>query len=154
MAPIAFFVVGHADWGKSETLRYLVGNSRHRSWITWENFRLFVRHMSNDDQPETFYSFLNDVDPTWKPWIVLPMCPNSPTEEPRLHQSLRSLTTKGYTLIFWVLIHQFNSDAAITQAEMKPFEKIGRIIPYEERTDAMQRAAQLKTDILRVLSEH
>ena len=101
------FVVGHANWGKSETLRHLVGDSRHRSWAIWNSLPLYVRHMSNDDVPRSFYNFLNGVDPVSKPCVVAPVCPNPPNVEPKLQKTFDSLKRRGYDLYFWVMVHQF-----------------------------------------------
>jgi hypothetical protein len=48
----AFFVVGHKNWGKSETLTALTNGNYHiRNWdIRGESF--FVRRMSDDDRPK------------------------------------------------------------------------------------------------------
>jgi hypothetical protein len=47
MNPKVFFLVGKANWGKSETIRYFVGDSRHLAWIELGSFRISVKHMSN-----------------------------------------------------------------------------------------------------------
>ncbi len=59
MKPKVVCLVGHENWGKSETLYYLVEESYHRAWIQINNVDIFIRHMSNDDQPDSFINFIN-----------------------------------------------------------------------------------------------
>jgi len=59
MKPKVVCLVGHENWGKSEMLYYLVEESYHRAWIQINNVDIFIRHMSNDDQPDSFINFIN-----------------------------------------------------------------------------------------------
>jgi hypothetical protein len=153
MKPKMIFVVGHTDWGKSETLRYLVGDSRHLSRVVWESIPLYVRHMSNDDVPEVFYNFIEEADPVWKPCVVAPLCPNLPEAEPRLQRTLDSLKSKGYSLYFWVMVHQFNTELTVTPQEIEWLRTHGLITLYSGKAEARERAETLKPYILGLLGD-
>ncbi len=68
------FVVGHARWGKSRTLRALTINP-HRRRIQLGGVEFSIRRMSNDDRPDEFYDFIRDVQPADKSDLIVAFLP-------------------------------------------------------------------------------
>ena len=140
MNPIAACLVGHEDWGKSETLYHLVGRSRHKAWIVINNTDLFVRHMSNDDQPVGFINFIETVTPTKKQNIVLALCPNFSNPHVRTEYALNRLRDKGYSLHFWVMKLKYDSPLEIKREEIDRLREYGGLEIYSIRSEANDRA--------------
>lgn len=140
MNPIAACLVGHEDWGKSETLYHLVGRSRHKGWIVINNLDVFVRHMSNDDKPDSFIDFVNSVTPRKKPRIVLALCPNFSNPEVKTEKALNNLRDKGYSLYFWVMQFKYGSSFGIKPEEINRIREYGQVEVYSLRNEANVRA--------------
>jgi len=150
MKPVAAFIVGHEDWGKSETLYYLVGKSRHRGWISINNTNVFVRHMSNDDIPDSFIDFINKVTPQKKPNIIAALCPNFTNPEVKTEYSLNNLRNKGYRLYFWVMRYKYGSSYGITNEEIEKLKEFGGVEIYSLKTEGNKRAEAFKEYLSRI----
>ncbi len=140
MSPIAVCLVGHEDWGKSETLYHLVGRSRNKGWIKINNIDVFVRHMSNDDIPESFIDFINKVTPERKRNIVVALCPNFSEPTARTEHVLRTLRQKHYDIHFWVLQFKYGTSYGITLTEIDNLRAYGQVEIYAGRDEAEARA--------------
>lgn len=146
-----FCVVGNENWGKSETLYYLVGESRHRGWIKLNNIDLFVRHMSNDDLPDSFINFVAALESENKPYVILALCPSFAKEEAQTEYILSTLRQKGYELYFWVLHGQYGSSEAVSASDIETLRKYGEVNLYKEKSEAPKRAEALKKYISKTL---
>ncbi len=144
MNPIAVCLVGHEDWGKSETLYHLVGGSRQRKWIVINNLDVYVRHMSNDDKPDSFLDFINNATPSNKPKIVVPLCPNFMNAEAKTEYALNILRNKGYGIHFWVMQFKYGSSYGITQEEISALREYGGVEIYSLKNEAHERAIAFK----------
>jgi len=123
----AFFVVGHAHWGKSSTLRALTSNTR----VGWFEIKLklfFIRRMSNDDVPEGFYDFLRDLDPAKKPLVIIALCPTFEDERERdkLIAALKDFK-RNYELHFFVLRHAYLDERRIKENEIANLKRFGEV---------------------------
>src|SRR5208283_1932392 len=123
MKPKAICLVGHENWGKSDTLYYLVGESRHRKWFKINGKDVFARHMSNDDRPDSFFNFIDALNTREKPYVIIALCPNFNNPEARTDEILNILQRLGYRLYFWVLHNQYGSSEVISAEETATLAK-------------------------------
>ena len=72
--------MGHANWGKSKTLKALTKESVRVKKTTISNVEFFIRRMSNDDQPEGYVEFMKSLNPSTRPYVIAALCPQF--EEP------------------------------------------------------------------------
>ena len=102
--PQAFFVVGHAQWGKSTTLAALAGNlGPHGRTLYCDSRRFQVWHMSNDDIPERWKEIVEQLNPSEQSHVVMALCP-----KPDVQPLLKSLLQKKYDLFFWIIQRSHN----------------------------------------------
>lgn len=147
MKPKIVFVVGHENWGKSHTLRFLTnGNWRVRS-VKIKGTDFYIRRMSNDDQPDSYVKFMKSVSPHKKEMIIAALCPNFERQNARTESILKSLTSKGYQLFFWVLQHKYGTGEQIKAEEIKKLKSHGTVELFSSTAEAKQRAALLRTYI-------
>lgn len=152
MKPKVVCLVGHKNWGKSKTLYYLVEESCHRGWIQINNIDIFVRHMSNDDRPDSFIDFINSVDTVNKPFLVIALCPNFSNPEAKTEDILKNLKKKGYGLYFWVLHNQYGTSVVIKTEDINRLQKYGEVEVYKKKNEAPERAKSIKTYISKILN--
>jgi hypothetical protein len=119
----AVFVVGHAHWGKSRTLRALT-DGLHR-YVSIGTVKFFIRRMSNDDRPDEFYDFVDAIDASERPDLILAFCPT--IQEQQTRTCLETLRKKGYRLYFWVLRNQYGSKAVIGPNEITTLARYGQV---------------------------
>lgn len=144
--PIAVLIVGHADWGKSRTLRELTnGNFRQRR-ITIKGTEFFIRRMSNDDDPEGFIIFVENLDATAKPQLLATFCPKF-TATGRAKYILQTLQNKKYKLYFFIIEHQYGTDEVVTRDEIANLRQFGTVKIYSQRSESAERARALRTFI-------
>src|SRR5687768_10529410 len=101
---IAFLVVGHSNWGKSQTLRVLTDDDYKKRRMTIDGTQFFVRKMSNDDDRDghpPFLDFAHALRPASKPHVIAAFCPTFGENESG-HEILDTLR-KRYELFFFVL---------------------------------------------------
>ncbi len=144
--------VGHENWGKSETLYYLVGESRHKAWIVINGIDIFVRHMLNDDRPDDFIDFINALEIENKPYVVAALCPNFTTSDAQTENILKTLRGKGYKLYFWVLHNQYGFSATISAEEITRLQRHGEVEVYRRKGEAQERAKALRTYISKMIN--
>lgn len=106
--PKIAFVVGHENWGKSETLRALTDRDRYQKRCLIDGVEFFIRRMSNDDKPETdsFEKFWKSIDPKKKPNVIGTLCPKFQDLDRATKlvlEVLGALRNNGYQLFFWVI---------------------------------------------------
>lgn len=152
MKPKVICVVGHENWGKSETLYYLTGESRHRAWIVINGIDLFVRHMSNDDRPDNFIDFIAALETDSKKHVVAALCPNFTKPDAKTENILRTLRTKGYKIYFWVLHKQYGSLATISAEEITKLQRHGEVEIYRGKGEGQERANALQKYIVKIIN--
>jgi hypothetical protein len=152
MKPKAICVVGHENWGKSETLYYLAGKSYRQGWIEIAGISVFVKHGSNDDKPKDFINFIKALRTDQKPCVIVALCPNFKRPEARTKDILNTLRKKkGYKLYFWVLLHKYNSMGVVETKDISKLKKYGEVKVYKGKDKAPVRAKLLKTYISKIL---
>jgi hypothetical protein len=128
------FVVGHSHWGKSRTLRALTDGNPHQRRITINGVEFYVRHMSNDDDPQGYVHFMNGLDPNATRNLIAPLCPkfrrlknfNNPLKV--ADPMLQGLQGKGYQLFFWVIKHKWGNPALlVAQDEISELQGHGSV---------------------------
>jgi hypothetical protein len=144
--PKIAFVVGHENWGKSETLRALTNGDRYQKKCEIGGVEFFVRRMSNDDIPEThsFEKFMNSLDPTKNPNIIAALCPNFQDVDRATELVLESLRKKGYQLFFWVMENQYGTDRAIAANDISHLRTVGEVEVVSGMHEANARASNFK----------
>jgi len=133
-----FLVVGHENWGKSRTLKAMTDGNVHAKEVRIGSKSFFIRRMSNDDRPEEWVQFVDTLDPTEKPHVILTVCPRK-----EALPVLRKLT-ESYDLFFWVIRHRHNEGIQITIEEEKSLRALGTVEVYDQRREASDRAAAFK----------
>jgi len=145
--PKIVFVVGHENWGKSHTLRFLTnGNWRVRS-VKIKGANFYIRRMSNDDRPDSYVEFMKSVSPQTKEFIIAALCPNFERQNARTESILKSLNSKGYQLFFWVMLNQYGTREQVKADEIKKLKSYGTVELLSATAEAKQRAALLRAYI-------
>jgi hypothetical protein len=139
----AVLVVGNRHWGKSTTLRALTGN-------TWGTVSLpgigkvFVRLMSNDDEPDDYAAFIDGLDPKNKPFVIMAYCPEN-ADNPRLFKKL----SKKYPVVAWVLEHKFGKSPRSISRDSLRYLSSDQVSWFNKRgAEATHRAASLEKFIV------
>lgn len=148
LKPRIFFVVGHEEWGKSETLRALTDGNCHKKRITISGTVFFVRHMSNDDQPESYINLMKSIDPLNKPFIIAALCPDFERKNAKTESILSILRSKGYELFFWVIEYKFGKSEIVSPKEIQCLRKIGKVEVFSNKDEAAVRSKSFKQFIL------
>ncbi len=110
--PRVIFVVGHSNWGKSETLRALTSESHRIRRVSIAHVEFFIRRMSNDDLPESFIKRMTSIDPRFWPYIIARLCPEFDDPSKGTATVLQTLCDKGYKLFFWALEKQYGTNSS------------------------------------------
>lgn len=143
--PKVIFVVGHSNWGKSQTLRALTGGSHHIRKIEISGTDYFIRRMSNDDLPDSFIKRMTTIHPDVWPNILAALCPDFDDPEKKTAAVLQALRDKGYMLFFWVLHKQYGTGELIKSAEISRLRTFGKVELTSEVAEANVRGKKFKT---------
>ena len=101
--------------------------------------------MSNDDYPDGYYDFINDLDIKTKPNVIAAFCPNfDEVRNEKTVEILNSLKIKGYDLYFWVIEHQFNTKNKMDSFFIDKLKNFGKVEIYSKCEEADLRASSLK----------
>lgn len=148
MKPRIIFVVGHAGWGKSETL---IALTKDTNSITINKIDYFVRRMSNDDQPDGLVAFAKKLDPDKKPNVIATLCPNFIDSDRYTHDILGAIKAKGYQIHFWVILNRAkpskNGKNNIEPKEITELRSYGKVKVYDEGGLPKTHAHNLRTYI-------
>src|ERR1039457_6447625 len=112
----AFVIVGHAHWGKSETLKSLTDDNYRYHWIEIKDKWIFIKRMSNDDDEKKLRDFIkkNTMD---KDTLILTFCPSFEKGK-KGHEILKSLINKKFKLYFFILKNKYGTDETISDDEI------------------------------------
>lgn len=136
------FVVGHENWGKSKTLKAFTDNSRYIQNYKLAGHEWFIRRMSNDDQPDGFYNFMDSLT---KSYLIAAFCPNFDDDRYEITVNLlNELQNKGYELYFWVLKVQFSSGDNMSGNYIDKLRDFGTVEVYSQNCEADTRASELR----------
>jgi hypothetical protein len=151
------FVVGHENWGKSETLRALIDISDgHGRKVTIDGSEFLVRRMSNDDKPRSYRNFMNSIS---RPYAIAALCPKFKKlqnyDDPMkvIDAVLQSLRERGYGLFFWVIEHKWREPArVIGREELAELRQYGTVGMFQGRdVEAGERARRLRSFVSNVV---
>ncbi|MDO9358387.1 MAG: hypothetical protein Q7T70_05285 [Polaromonas sp.] len=145
--PKVIFVVGHSNWGKSETLRALTGGNWRVRRTKIADVEYFIRRMSNDDQPKSFIKRMTTIHPDIWPNIIAALCPDFDDSSKKTSAVLQALRDKGYRLFFWVLHEQYGTGELISPAEISSLRAFGKVELFSEVAEAGVRGKKLKAFI-------
>jgi hypothetical protein len=147
------FIVGHENFGKSQTIRALkeMCGSRGRRIII-KNTEFLTRDASNDDRPRPYIKYMGK---TRRTFIVATLCPkfkalrtNSPDKA--IDKTLQSLRQRGYELFFWVIKHQWEAAGSnqVSRDEIKELGRYGTVRTLVDRNiDSKTRARRFRAFI-------
>ena len=138
--PQLFFVVGHKHWGKSRTLRALIGGGHQVRKTTVGNHAFLIWRMSNDDIPKVWERRIGELRAQIHARAILTLCP---TED--AHPALDGLRTR-YDLFFWIIRRSHRKypspdGRTISAGEERMLGSLGTVGVFEEMADAPLRAA-------------
>lgn len=142
----AFFVVGHANWGKSKTLSALTNGSSHVRTLPLAGRTFRVGRMSNDDKPplkpgvtplDAWQQRILKLQASGHSHLLLTLCPNPP--------AIPFLRRLGSThrLYFWVIESSFSTGATIPPAQIAALGTLGAVSVLSGRHIDSARAAHL-----------
>lgn len=144
MDPTIVFVVGHENWGKSHTLRFLTNGDWRARTVNIEGVKFFIRRMSNDDKPRSYVDFMGALSPKKRKFLIAALCPNFERENAQTDSVLTSLKTKGYRLFFWVIKNQYGTDSEVLGDELSKLRSYGSVEVLQGHVEADSRAAALR----------
>jgi hypothetical protein len=145
------FVVGHANWGKSSTLRALTNEDFRQRRTTIGGFEFFIRRMSNDDQPAGYIEFMKSLDPALRPYLIAALCPQFDNPAAATNLILTNLRAKGYQLFFWVIEHQYGTNAVVSAKEIQSLRKFGKVEVFSKSVEAAARSRSFKQYVSNVV---
>ncbi len=145
------FIVGHANWGKSSTLRALTNDNWRLRKTTIKGFEFFIRRMSNDDQPAGYIKFMTTINPEAKPYLIAALCPQFEKPEAGTELILKALLRKGYKLFFWVIEHQYGTNEVISTKEIQALRKYGNVEVFSKKSEALARSKNFKQFVSNVV---
>ena len=146
--PKIAFVVGHSNWGKSETLRALTSGNPFKRSVTISDIKFFVRRRSNDDKPRSFIDRMKSFDPIDWPYIVAALCPDFDRPHKGTLDVLQTMRSKGYGLYFWVLEEQYGTKETIKRDEVSKLRDFGKVEIYAGQAQALTRAKHFKSFVI------
>jgi hypothetical protein len=145
------FVVGHANWGKSKTLRALTnGDFRLRKTMIG-GVEFFIRRMSNDDQPEGYIKFMMSLDPALRAYLIAALCPQFDDPKAATDTILTTLRAKDYQLFFWVIEHQYGTSEVVTAKEIQRLRDFGKVEMFSTTAESTARAKSFKNYVSNVV---
>lgn len=145
------FVVGHTQWGKSSTLRALTNDDFYQRRATIGGLEFFIRRMSNDDKTLEYIEFMKSIDPTTKPNLIAALCPQFEDPDAKTELILTTLHKKGYQLFFWVIEHQYGTDAVVSTKEIQSLRKFGKVEVFSKIAEAVARSRSFRQFVSNVV---
>jgi len=139
----AFILVGHADWGKSLTLKEFTNGVRQYRWWKIKNKWIYIKRMSNDDDSKGLYNYIKKMKPDEHENIVLTLCPNFEVKNRKTEDILQQLN-KNYEMFFFVLKYNYDASAQIKDSEVSELKKYGTVEILSKPEDKKVRAKQFK----------
>ena len=140
----AFILVGHENWGKSQTLKSLTDGSRYVKRININGRELFIRRMSNDDKPESLVRFVKNLNPQHDTYVILTLCPNFHDSKRKTLNILAELSQE-YELYFWVLKYKYAANKTVSDVEIRRLEEYGEVEVFaSKQPESTERAKGLK----------
>ena len=142
-----FIIVGHSNWGKSETLAKLTSENRRLRHILLFGQNFFVRRMSNDDDAKSLFNFTERVDKIWENFLIMTLCPNFGDEMRQdTLKILNNLQKEFDEILFFILRHSFSDARIITQLEIDQLKEFSNnfFILESEHIESNLRAEQFQ----------
>jgi hypothetical protein len=143
----AFVLVGHENWGKSQTLKSFTDDSRYVKRISINGREFFIRRMSNDDKPESLVRFVKNLDQQHHSYVILTLCPNFHNSSRETINILSKLAEK-YELFFWVLKFKYAANKTVSDDEIERLKDYGDVEVFpSKQPQSMERAKEFKSFI-------
>lgn len=150
----AIFLVGHSNWGKSATLKYLLGNGNaigsRQAWLKIKGIDLFIRRMSNDDNAGLLKKFASKVDENEKENIIVAFCPDFDDPDKHSSEILNIFSSKYDQLYFFVLESNWDGSDQVALSEINILRQYGNV-KIESNTDYKIRAREFRKYISQIL---
>jgi hypothetical protein len=139
----AFVVVGHANWGKSMTLKALTNGEWRQIWISIKKSDVRIKRMSNDDLPESLIKFLEKINSENIIYIIIALCPNFHDKSAKTLEILKLLSSK-YSPFFWVMKKKYNSSEEVSDTEIQELKRYGKVTIFQNQSESKVRAEEFK----------
>lgn len=128
----AVILVGHANWGKSKTLKALTKGVIQYRYYDLAGRKFYIRRMSNDDRPDMFTKFINRLPKISDQDLLLTLCPDFTYKKACTEHALkRLLATHG--LYFFVLKHSYTSKRSVSDDEIRELRRYGAVQVFDRR---------------------
>jgi hypothetical protein len=137
----AFLMVGHSNWGKSETLAHLTKHNRKKKYVEISGEWFFIRRMSNDDNEEKLMTFIESAH-KYNCHLIIAFCPTFQAGE-KGHKMLTVLS-KDFEIHPFVLMHEYSGTRVIERDEIVELEKYGKCKKYIEQGESTARSIAFK----------
>jgi hypothetical protein len=141
-----FLVVGHSNWGKSETLKKLTSNNRRLKYFMIDGKWYFIKRMSNDDDETGLIEFIDKKAKSIKHDLIIAFCPEF--EKPRKSKTILDKLSKRYNLNCFVIRYSYYGNSKVSDAEIRVLKDYGRVIVFESKSEAHVRAKALEGFII------
>lgn len=147
------FIVGHENFGKSQTIRALKEMcGSHGRCVIIKDTEFLTRDASNDDRPRPYFEYMGK---TRRTFIIATLCPKFKalgTDRPAkaIDKMLQSLRKRGYELFFWVIKHQWGAAGSDTvgRDEIRELGRYGAVGVLDGRNvDSRTRAKEFRSFI-------
>ena len=145
------FVVGHRNWGKSQTLRALTDDNYRARRTTIDGVEFFIRRMSNDDYSDSYVEFMSSLDPALRQYLIAALCAQFDDPAVATDAILKNLRAKGYQLFFWVIEHQYGTSEVVTAKEIQRLRTFGKVEVFSATAESTTRAKSFKRFVSNVV---
>jgi hypothetical protein len=140
----AFILVGHSNWGKSQTLIKLTNDKHQIRNHEINNKRIFIRRMSNDDNEKGLLNFVKTkLDSKNK--IILTFCPSFAKKDSKAEEILNALN-QDFILFFFVLKNKYgkHKGKTITNNEIQQLNNFGKSEVLAGIKESVERAKKFE----------
>jgi len=142
----AYIVIGHSDWGKSQTLSAFTNGDRRTRHMRFFKKSFFVRRISNDDNEEALQNFVRKSIQlggfVWENYLLMTLCPVF-KKKYRETETILDRMLLLYDLYFFVLHENYNNGLVITEPEIDILNTYGNVEILFGHHEASSRARQL-----------
>ncbi|NPD86431.1 hypothetical protein HNS38_16785 [Lentimicrobium sp. L6] len=122
----AFIYVGHANWGKSFALKQITNGSSRKKTAQINDKWVWVRKMSNDDDPAGLLAFSKTIPSKWYENFILAYCPNHEHDQGAM--DILNTLQESCELYFFIQEIKFSDPSqSIPETEISFLRQIGTV---------------------------
>jgi len=140
----AFILVGHSNWGKSETIYSLKDDDRKKQHVIIKKAWILVRSRSNDDIKHELLIMIKKIVKMDYKVIIILLCPRFDKKDTRNTLKILNELIKKYSLYFFVLEKKYGIDKTIRRTEIGKLKRYGRVKVLKGENERNIRAKEFK----------